>query len=236
MKVVKMLAGVLVLGGFALTASPASAQAPSDSPKILLHVKAATTKNPCVATGVTSCTGATTVGNLNPTLYHVQVLVAPWDSLTAQDSGLAGVQFGLDYVGGVNSNGDPSLAIDIFGWTLCATLEFASPNPPWPAPGSGNLITWDAVNACQRSATSTAGYFYLTAYMPATLKLMKRASDNAAKVADCGSQEVALETQELGWASFSAGASTPGCNPCLTPCGMVAVQPSTWSSIKALNR
>jgi hypothetical protein len=234
MKVVTMLAGVAVLGGLALSASGAGAQMISQKPKVLLHVKAVTSKNQCVATGVTTCDQAVSVGTLN-TNYHVQVLVAEWDSLNTQDTGIAGVQFGLDYMGGFNSSGDPNLAIDIFGWTLCATLEFASPSPAWPNPGSGNLITWDAVNACQRNNTATAGYFYLSAYMPATLKLIPRPADQVAKVADCGSAEIVLPTTDLGMAAFSAGGVTPGCNPCSMPCGMVAVQPTTWSSIKNLN-
>ena len=235
MKVVTMLAGVLVLGGLALSATGASAgQAVSMNPKILLHVKAVTTKNQCTPTGVTTCDQAVNVGMLN-TFYHVQVLVAESDSLNQEDTGIAGVQFGLDYMGGFDPSGNPSLALDIFGWNLCATLEFAQPSPTWPGPGGGNLITWDAVTTCQRGAVATAGYFYLTAYMPATLKLIPRPVDGAAKVADCGSMEIPLQPPDLGWASFSAGATVPGCNPCVMPCGMVPVEQSTWSSIKALN-
>ncbi|HEX7879514.1 MAG TPA: hypothetical protein VF720_08895, partial [Candidatus Eisenbacteria bacterium] len=88
---------------------------------------------------------------------------------------------------------------------------------------------------CQTGAVATAGYFYLTAYAPSTLKLIPRPIDMAAKVADCGSLEIPLAASELGWASFSAGATVPGCNPCVQNCGIVGVEPSTWSSIKTLN-
>jgi hypothetical protein len=223
---------VLVLGGLALSASGASAQTISHKPKILLHVKAVTSKNQCIPTGVTTCDQAVSVGMTN-TFYHVQVLVAEWDSLDAQDTGIAGVQFGLDYNGDFDP-GNPALAIDIFSWTLCATLQFSSPDPVWPKPLSGNLITWDAVNICQKGNVATAGYFYLTAYMPGTLKLIPRPADMIAKVADCGSFEIPIQAPDLGMAAFSAGAVTAGCNPCVTPCGMVPVQSSTWSSIKAL--
>lgn len=235
MKVGKLLAGVLVLGGLALSATGASAQV-SMKPKILLHVKAVTSKNQCTPTGVTTCSQAVITGALNQ-FYHVQVLVAESDSINNADSGIAGVQFGLDYMGGFDPSGNAALALDIFGWSLCATLEFQTPSPApiWPGPGSGNLITWDAVTICQRGAVATAGYFYLTAYSASTLKIIPRPVDGAAKVADCGSLEIPLNPGDLGFAAFSAGQSVAGCNPCVQRCDMVAVQGSTWSKIKTLN-
>ena len=38
----------------------------------------------------------------------------------------------------------------------------------------------------------------------------------------------------LGFAAFSAGAVTEGCNPCLLDCAPVAVQQTTWSKVKGL--
>jgi hypothetical protein len=234
MKLARINVGLLALGAISLVAGPAAAAVNPNSPKVLLHVKATTVKNQCsIAALADVCANAVTKGAVSPTtFYHVQLITARGDSLD-MDSGIAGVQIGLDYQGGASPDGGFS-PISIFGWTLCATLEFASPNPAWPAPGSGNLITWDAVGSCQRTQLAIAGYFYMGAYGPGTLRLTPRPADGVAKVADCGSVEVILPEGALGFAAFSAGAVTEGCNPCLVDCAPVAVAPTTWSKVKNL--
>jgi len=232
MKLARINVGLLALGAISMVAGTAAAAVNPDSPKVVLHVKVATTKNPCGITALAdACGNAVTKGDLAQ-LYHVQMITDRGDSL-GMDSGIAGVQVGLDYEGGVSET-EQLFPITIFSWTLCATLQFASPDPLWPLPGSGNLITWDAVLSCQRNRLAIAGYFYMSAYGPGTLRLTPRPADMVAKVADCGSLEVILPEGALGFAAFSAGAVTNGCNPCLVDCAPVAVEEATWSKVKSL--
>lgn len=236
MKLAHITAGLLALGAIGLVAGPSSAAVNPNKPKILLHVKAVTTKTPCGITALANiCDNANTRGDLYAAVgsYHMQLIVDLGDSLAAalvNDplNGVAGVQFGINYPEG-------AAGISIFGWTLCATLEFASPAPlAWPVSGSGNLITWNAVTACQRNRLSCAGFFYLGAYGPGSFRLIKRPADNIAKVADCASLEIVVPESALGIAAFSSGAVTEGCNPCLVDCAPVAVAPTTWSKVKTL--
>ena len=232
MKLAHINVGLLALGAICLLAGPSGAAVNPLAPKIALHVKATTTKSPCSILALAdNCANVVPQGVLYPQLYHMQVIVDRGDSLT-MDDGMAGVQFGLDYQGAfAPSGGTP---IDVYEWILCATLQFATTTPQWPGPGSANLITWDAVNSCQRTRISCAGYFYMAAYAPATFRLMKRPSDGVAKVAACGSQEVILPDGALGFAAFSASGTTMGCNPCLTDCAPVPTIDATWSRMKTL--
>jgi len=241
MKLVKIAVGVLALGALVLTPLNSEAQI-SMKPKILLHIKAITTKLPCAVPATLGglCANADNTGDLGQG-YHMQVIVDLGDSVAGEIAidplnGLAGVQFGVTYPGQYNETGTGSM-INVFAWTLCATLEFKSPPPTeWPGPGSGNLITWDAVNLCQRGRLSTAGFFYLTAYSAGTFQLIPRPVDGIAKFADCGSFETNLTPGELGSAQFSAGGGGMAfaCNPCMVNCSGVPVRPTTWSAIKAL--
>jgi hypothetical protein len=226
-------AAVLVLGVVAGGATTALAAVNPNQPKILLHAKGVTTKNACSPV-TTTCAGVDATADLYPALYHVHLLVAKGDSM--QD--IAGLQLGLQYDGSSNGATD-GIGIDIFGWTLCATLEFQQPAGgganAWPNPTSGNLITWDALVRCQNTEITSAGYFYMGAYGPDELRIIKRPADNAAKVADCSSAEAPPLTENaLGFLAFSAGEAVAGCNPCLVDCAPVPVQKTTWSGIKTL--
>lgn len=202
---------------------------PYTGPKILLHLTATVAKNPCAAGFLANCTTAVTNGELNrPTFAYL--LVQP-----ANVPDLAGVQCGIRYENGQPGDEANGTGIDIFAWTLCATLEFPTEGPDkWPKPGGGNLITWDRVNNCQ-STIAVAGFFYLTAYSADRLILTERPVDGLAKVARCTAEEFNVVPGNLGFASFSAGAVTAGCTPCYTPCAQpVPIQVTTWSGIKTL--
>jgi hypothetical protein len=236
MKVVKIALGMLALSALVLIPLEADA-AVSRKPKILLHVKATTTKNQCTVPAALNgiCANTVNQGDL-ATAYHMQVVVDLGDSMNTVvtndvNNGLAGVQFGITYPGQFDPVG--TTGINVFGWNLCGVLEFAMPG--WPGPGTGNLITWNSVTGCQRGRMTAAGYFYMAAYAAGTFQLLPRQADMLAKFADCNSFETVLTVGELGAAQFSAGATATACNPCLVTCGGVAVQPTTWSSIKALN-
>lgn len=236
-----LLGGMLRRSAFAATAalvlgsivSAVPAQAAPSTPKILLHLMPTASKNLCTRALIADCANdAVTAGLSDGTPYYMYLLMAtgPYRSaaLGGTDQGLAGLQCGLTYDAGT---GDGN-AIDMYGWTNCATLEFTSGS--WPASGGGNLITWDYTLVCQKAEVGVAGYFYVAAYTPATIQLVKRFVDNAAKVAICGLQpvEVVLELGDLGSVNFTAGGTTPGTNPCLT----VPVEATTWSSIKGQYR
>ncbi|HEX7879513.1 MAG TPA: hypothetical protein VF720_08890 [Candidatus Eisenbacteria bacterium] len=232
----QLVVGIIALGiGFAF-AAPASATSFDNRPKLLLHVKSKTTKNPCSFGSVNDCQASTVVKanltNVNDpnTFYFVYLL-----AVKASIPNLAGVQCGIQYEGGADPNGG-QVPINVASWSNCATLEFPTPGADaWPAPGGGNLITWDSMNACQTGEVGVAGYFYLGAYAPATMRLTTRPVDNKAALADCSSVESEpLLTKDLGFVAFSAGAVTEGCNPCVAECMPVPVAPTSWSSIKSL--
>jgi hypothetical protein len=230
--------GIIALGIAFGTAAPASATSFDNRPKILLHVKSKTQKNACSFGSVSDCQTETVVKatltdvNDSNTFYFVYLL-----AVKASIPNLAGMQCGIQYEGGANPSGGES-PINIASWTLCGTLEFVTPGADaWPRPGGGNLITWDSMNACQTGEVGVAGYFYVGAYAPATMRVTTRPVDNKATLADCSDPPVESEpllTKDLGFVAFSAGAVTQGCNPCATECMPVAVAPTTWSGIKSL--
>jgi hypothetical protein len=231
----KVAAAFLVAGPLLVSARPAGAT--PTQPKLLVHVTSPTTKNACDAGGLTACEQAVTTGIL-ATDYYVHVLVEPGTEIRDSGDGIGGVQFGIRYQGVVDPVGNPTTdGINIFSWTLCGTLEFASPQPAWPGPESGNLITWDTANNCRTTLTS-AGYFYMAAYANAILCLRTRPVDMLAKVVTCQLQERLLGGDgSFGAAAFNSVGGASGCNPCNTfdclPCRPDAVEPTTWSRIKS---
>ena len=65
--------------------------------------------------------------------------------------------------------------MDVFGWYLCADLEFTNggDNGEWPAAGGGNRMTWVMTTNCQQhiiagyeseGVHAIAGAFYIYAY------------------------------------------------------------------------
>ena len=226
------IAAALVFGTLTLSATTAGAKSFDDKPKILLHLKALTTKNQCTTWGnLTDCKEAVTKGLLAaPTtgpFYFMYMLVANGNlrgsDIGGQDLGIAGVQMGVQYNGAANAG------VDVFTWNLCATLEFSSTG--WPASGGGNLITWDSTNKCQKGDVSIAGYFYCGAYTADNFAITTRPVDGAAKVADCSSNEIPLTPGDLGFASFSTDGGANSCNPCIASC-TTPVEATTWSKIK----
>lgn len=233
------IAAALALGSIALSSLPAHASTWDGRPKLLLHLKAKSTKNLCTTYGdLSDCTQAVTngqVGDASGPFYYMYLLVATGPlrgvGLGGNDLGVAGLQCGLNYNPLV---GAPPAAsgVDVFTWSLCATLEFSATG--WPESGGSDLITWDKTNKCQKGEVAVAGYFYCAAYSPDTFKIVFRPVDTppAAKVADCNSVEIPLGENDMGSAVFSVAGTNQGCNPCINSCGPTAVQPSTWSSIK----
>lgn len=213
--------------------SPSSAGTHDNQPKILVHVGPTVTKNACTAGALSDCATAVTRGDLTPLGgpgYYFIYLHAARGTL----SGLAGLQCGIHYQNGEPADMTDQTGIDIFGWTLCATLEFVTPGAnEWPRPGGGNLITWDSTNNCQLGETGVAGYFYAAAYSVDTFQITPRPVDSIAKVANCQNSETNLTMDALGCAHFS-NTTTTGCNPCVQNCFGDPVEETTWSRIKSV--
>jgi hypothetical protein len=224
----KPVLSALVLGAITLLgAAPAIATTHDGKPKILLHAQPVVAKNKCASGYIANCQEAVTQGNLN-TYYNVFVVGARGNL-----PDLNGLQFGLDYQGGVDMAGGLT-PISVFSWTLCGHIELVSPTPAWPAPGCGTILILDNYQeACNTNEVAVGGYFYMAAYEPATMRITERPVDHVLKVARCNSTEVIMsDPDDAGIVSFSDSA-LPGCNPCNAPCTVVAVAPATWSRIKA---
>jgi hypothetical protein len=191
-----------------------------DRPKLLLHVRQGSDAHcfPGPALGINDCANANVTGPVmtSPTSQTtwVYVLAAP-----GRIDDLAGVQFGIDYQAGANpaTADQDGAGLDIFAWTMCATLEFTTPGASsWPRPGAGTIVTWDSTTRCQVGDLAIVGFFYVGVYGPDVLRLTERPVDGAAKVADCDAVEYRLQPRDLGRASF--GNAGGGCNPCVESC------------------
>lgn len=209
---------LILLVAASLGLAPLARAGSNDQARLALHLMTPALKNACDRSGAAPpCAGVVTAGDLYPTTYYAYLLVMNADPV----EGIAALQCGLQYDGAAHQG------VDIFSWVNCAALDFAMPG--WPAAGTGNLLTWDYLVDCQRAepggpgtgVVATAGYFYLAAYSPDILRLTPRPVDALAKVAACSSMEHNLEgpgihhePSFLGAAAFSAGATTPGYNPC----------------------
>src|SRR5512140_520149 len=173
-----IVASALLLFSSAVTV-PAAPLNANDNARLAIHLLPAPSSSPCNrADAAPGCAGILTNGGLAPNNYYACVLITNADAYL----GLAGVQFGIAY------DGRPGAGVDVFSWTHCGALEFASPG--WPGSSTGNMITWDRINDCQRTepagpgtgVVALVGYFYMTAYSPDRLRIMPRPVDNMAKV------------------------------------------------------
>ncbi|HEX7880390.1 MAG TPA: FlgD immunoglobulin-like domain containing protein [Candidatus Eisenbacteria bacterium] len=180
--------------------------APLEHPVILLHIAAPTGKNPC-GSGLVGGDGVVTAAPLDspgPNSYFVYVLAG--NAGREGPRSLAGVQFGIEYDGGMGTG------IVVDDWRRCTTLEFTSTTIPplWPAAGSGNLLTWDPLNNCQTAELAVVGYFSVSVYSPATMRIVPRPTDGMAAVAECDPPILTdVYPRRLGLVSFG-GASHEG--------------------------
>ncbi len=194
-----------------VTATGVQAQSLSGA-KLGLHVGEHVPVFAC-DTAVPACGSITTEGGLN-TPYSVYLITDFPGGIP--DPGVAGISVGLAY------DNTLSQGVDIFGWTLCADLEFdqTGPNGGWPTAGSSSRITWAPSIHCQRSSPAVAGAFYVYAYSQDFLALTPNNNVSPAElqVADCSSAVTSIDATDLGFVEFDA-ASANGCNPCLGDCG-----------------
>jgi hypothetical protein len=209
--------------------TPTSEPGRNNNAKILVHLVGPTTKNACTrAAALPACGQIVNEGSVGP-YYYAHVLVAGGYTNGALLSGVAGVDFGIIY------NNTLQTGVDIYSWHLCADNEIPTSN--WPESGGSNRVTWDPSTRCQRfepggtgtGVVATPGYFYMGAYSPDVLMIVKPA-DAEAKVHDCQGYPSTIQPFNLGNAAFGGG---PGWNPCGQS---VNVQTTTWGRIKALFR
>ena len=230
---------LLSVGLLILLVRPAVADPWDDNPKLVLHVRPVTQQSACMAWGaLDDCQSAVTTGTLTTPsegpYWFVYLLAAKGSS----PANVAAVRTGVTYQGGASGAQGDHVGIDVLAWRLCATMNNVTPNvPEWPAPGSGNTISWDLPESCQEQATAVVGYFYLAAYSPDVLRLTGDPADGDAEIRDCESNIEGLnESRDLGSVAFGAGAQELACNPCTTACDDMPVQPATWGGIKGLFR
>jgi hypothetical protein len=218
-----------------------SSAGPNANAKIVLNVRGiySPDRGRCntISSATTICAGMTTHGDLYPQIYNVYVLVTDGDAT----AGIAGLQFGIEY----GSGKADGVGVDIYGWTLCATLEFPQPSPVWPESGGGNMVTWDPLNRCQRyepggagtGVVANAGYFYLGAYGDAVLAITPRPVDGMAKVASCTGEEDSIQGVGLVRTPSHLGSAGFGTYQGYNPCGLnTPVEATTWSGVKSLYR
>lgn len=229
---------IVVLAAALLSATTLPCQAgPNANAKILIHLTRVD-KVTCDHSHPT-CADIVTKGDFNY-YYYCPLLVMDADPT----AGVAEVSCGLDYVMGLDGL--------YVGWVLCADSQVgtAGPHGPWPAPGSGNRVSWNAGTHCQRTenggpgsgVVAEAGYFYIAPYdappsSPRFLAVTTNPADGLASVKDCSGNSEVVEggsihrnPSHLGYVTFSNN-NMSGYNPCgqNTPS-----KPSTWSGVKSL--
>lgn len=203
---------------------------------IMLHAQAHTTKSTTICTSAAPtvpCSQYVTQWPLHTTA-DVYLVVAR----AQMQPGIAGLSCGIEYD---NASGG---GVDIFGYELCADLEFsnAGASGEWPAAGGGNRITWDRFTNCQRSVIDPDGVhaiacaFYVYAYGSDLLRVtpnMNLESGAELAVADCSASTTFLPYGGLWGVGIGFGGA-PGCNPCSDAfcVGDVPVVPTTWSRLK----
>jgi hypothetical protein len=191
---------------------------PVDGPKIAGHLTAYTAAKICQNAPKPPCnpgTGSLVVHGEVNTPYNLYLLVLDGSATT----GIAGASFGIEYDEAANGG------LDVFSWVLCADAEYSGgpAGSPWPAAGSGNMIIWDAGDACQQTSasgdtdggvTAVLGCFYVYAYSEDVFQIGRRefAAAPDFRVCTCEPGEKNLELPgAAGKVGFGSG---QGVDPC----------------------
>jgi hypothetical protein len=153
--------------------------------------------------------------------------------------GIAGISCGIQY------DPRPQNGVDMFGWTLCADMEFtnAGPNGVWPASGGGNRITWSMEDNCQRTVINPdgvhaiAGAFYVYAYSEDYFSVTPNMNLVIPEfaVADCSAQasyfSLNADMGTVGFGSITDGSFAGGLNPCVG-WFTIPTKSTTWGQLK----
>lgn len=212
-----------------------------------VHAKAHTTKGTTVCTTWKPAVACSNYNTNWPLGVNADVYLVVAKGLVTP--GIAGMSCGIQYDNALGSG------IDVFGWTLCADLEFtngAATCPPdlppceWPIAGGGNRITWVMTTNCQRTVYApdgvhaVAGSFYLYAYSPDVFQITPNLNLQIPElaVADCAASTTLFDLttndamKRAGSVGFGPVEGYAGCNPCIDNCAPVPVKPTTWGRVK----
>jgi len=159
-------------------------------------------------------------------LYVVLAGANAADTSEAIAAGTKGVTFGINY------NGATSAGVDVTGWTSCADLEFGN---DWPNAGGGNVLTWvecQTHDVAPDGVHVVVGALAIYAYSADvfTITPNNKLGVPAMQAADCSGAQWDIIPGNVSRVSFDP--THPGCNACITPCG-VPVEQSTWGKIKS---
>lgn len=170
--------------------------------------------------------------------------------ISRDTTGVSGASFGIDYDGRHNlplsSRGiDPVWT----AWTLCSEgLQFPNNGGlgEFPDPKGGIRLSWNgcATDQVAGKVHAVAGTFYIYAYSEDVLRLTPNNNLESGipelSVTDCVLNETFLTpilmtpeevVRALGRVHFGGNGSQG-----YTPCGVTAVQPTTWGKIKTMYR
>jgi hypothetical protein len=150
-----------------------------------------------------------------------------------EDEGIGGLQFGID--------ADPTAGAGF--WALCSGGA-EIPEHGWPAPGTGNAITFagGCTGAEYADATALVGFFFFSPPGDPVGRMWligdPRIGGRALTV-DCELTKSEFCEEQLGalWLGPAADCDTEMARPC-NSCGMlcaVPVREQTWSGLKALS-
>jgi hypothetical protein len=214
---------------------PAAAQ-DAKAPSVTVGFLLQPTDKPLVCSGIVprACTDETAVvtGTVLES-YYALLCIFGGDP----ETGIGGVKLGVDYDGASQSGVD----IEAGSWTRCANgLEF--PTDDWPRPRSGNIITWEPSEGCQRTVpgdeahgvTAVVGFFSLTAYNTDRLSVIPHTQSPPGlltfQVADCNTAQFDLDpAKQAGSVGFSSDGSEKGNLPCIRH----VEEETTWGRIKS---
>jgi hypothetical protein len=207
----------------------------ADCSTITLHVVGYSNDNTCSENSPlatippTPCSQFTTKGDLGEAYNLYMVAVRP------NGEGVGQMGFGISYDGATGQG------VDVRSWTSCADLEFTSGN--WPESGSGSRLYWVSTN-CQTTVVqpdgvhAVAGVFYVYAYSADSFQVTKRQQANPPRltVANCANIEEDIVVSP-GRVDFSAGAVSPGYNPCVpatAPAAALALTSEWYAAANSL--
>ncbi len=147
-------------------------------------------------------------------VYDVYVVAVGGDS-----SGIAGARFGIDYFPATPGSGTL-----VQSWTSCADLQAPADGAlgAWPAPTSGNALTWSGPCPSGVLAGSESegerlvlGVFTVTSYTADSFVLAPHPGPGTRlSYTNCSGAETPVPENQTGFIRFSPSAAEPGGNPC----------------------
>lgn len=208
------LTALLLVSVWLLLASGQAGAAGNDNAKLILHALATTTKNPCTrATNIPATCSGYENGVHDKALYPVVWFAYALIVNGSRVEGMSASSFGIDYDAALQSG------VDIYNWSQCADAEL--PSPGWPAPGTGNTISFTTPAHCQTGGNASVegvaalGYFYCASYTPGTLRITPHPVTRAASVTNCaGAIDFVPDSNQLCTRLGSVGFGMTGNNPC----------------------